>query len=124
MRPGALTHAKPIRQWRQQWPTVYEELLDKLESQWPEGRGIREFIRVLRLSEEHPPELIEKAVEQALSYGCVHADGVLLCLRQLSQTEPQPPSLDLSDRPKLQSIGNQTLDLDRYNQLLGGGACL
>jgi hypothetical protein len=119
-RPGALAHAKPIRQWRQQWPAVYETLLAKLEAQWPEGRGVREFVRVLRLHEAHPPELIEKAVEQALSYGCVHADGVRLCLRQLGHSEPLPVSLDLSDHPKLQSIGHQAPNLERYNQLLGG----
>jgi transposase len=124
MRPGALAHAKPIRQWRPQWPAVYEELLTKLEVQWPEGQGIREFVRVLRLHEEHPPDLIEKAVAQALTYGCAHLDGVLLCLRQLSQAEPQPVSLDLSNHPQLQSIGNQVLDLERYNQLLGGVSCL
>jgi hypothetical protein len=78
---------------------------------------------VLRLHEEHPPELIEKAVEQALSYGCLHADGVRLCLRQLSQTEPLPVSLDLSEHPQLQSIGHQAPNLERYNQLLGGPSC-
>jgi len=124
IRPGALAHAKPIRQWRQQWPAVYETLLAKLEAQWPDGRGIREFIRVLRFHEKHPPDLIEKAIEQALSYGCVHTDGVLLCLRQLSQTsEPLPDSLDLSRHPQLQSIGNQAPNLERYNQLLGGLSC-
>jgi transposase len=123
IRPGALAHAKPIRQWRQQWPVVYETLLTKLETQWPDGRGIREFIRVLRFHEKHPADLIEKAVEQALNYGCVHADGVLLCLRQLSQTEPLPDRLDLSRHPQLQNIGNQAPNLEHYNQLLGGSSC-
>ncbi len=122
-RPGALAHAKPIRQWRQEWPVVYEQLLSKLEAQWPEGRGIREFVRILRLHQEHSPALIEQAVTQALSYGCAHADGVTLCLHQLSQTDPPPSSLDLSKQPKLQNIGTQAVNLEHYNQLLGGASC-
>lgn len=122
-RPGALAHAKPIRQWRSAWPPIYEELLTKLQAQWPDGRGLREFVRVLRLHEAHPPDLIAQAVEQALSYGCAHLDGVTLCLRQLSQPEPQPVSLDLTDHPKLRTIGTQTPNLAAYNQLLGGASC-
>lgn len=122
-RPGALAHAKPIRQWRQHWPPVYEELLAKLQAQWPEGRGIREFVRILRLHQDHPANLIEQAVGQALSYGSAHLAGVTLCLRQLSQPDFQPVSLDLTDHPKLQSIGTQPPDLAAYNRLLGGGPC-
>ena len=81
-RPGAFYHAKPLRQWRQQWPPGYEQLLAQLQQQWPEGRGLREFIRILRLHQDHPAELIDHAIDQALAYGCVHADGVLLCLHQ------------------------------------------
>jgi transposase len=122
-RPGALAHAKPIRQWRQHWPPIYEELLAQLQNQWSDGRGVREFIRILRLHEDHPADLIEQAVGQALSYGCPHAAGVSLCLRQLSQPEHQPTSLDLTDHPKLQTIGSQTVNLECYNQLLGGASC-
>jgi len=81
-RPGAFDHAKPIRRWRESWPPAYERLLARLREQWPDGKGVQEFVRILRLHEEHPADLILQAVEQALAYGCAHLDGVKLCLRR------------------------------------------
>jgi transposase len=120
-RPGALNHAKPIRQWRATWPAVYEQLLAELQRRQPEGQGVRQFIRVLHLHRHHPAEVVEQAVSRALEYHCPHADGVELCLRQLLQPEPVPLSLDLSQHPKLQQVGQQPVSLSRYNQLLSGG---
>jgi hypothetical protein len=124
-RPGALEHAKPIRQWRAGWPVVYDQLQRHLQRQWPDGRGVREFIRILQLHRQHPAEVVEQAVSQALLYNCAHADGVELCLRQLLQPEPAWPRLDLSDHPNLAGFGQQALDLTRYDQLLdtGGAPC-
>ncbi len=119
-RPGALNHAKPIRQWRATWPAVYEQLLAELQRRQPEGGGVRQFIRVLQLHRHYPADLVEQAVTRALAYQCPHADGVELCLRQLLQPEPAPVSLDLSHQPKLQQVGQQPLSLSRYNQLLSG----
>jgi transposase len=61
-RPGAFDHAKPIRRWREHWPAVYERLLARLREQWPEGKGVQEFVRILRLHEEHSADLIVQAV--------------------------------------------------------------
>lgn len=119
-RPGAFHYAKPIRQWRSSWPAVYEQLLAELQQQQPGGTGVRQFIRVLQWHQHYPAELIERAVAQALTYHCPHADGVELCLRQLLQPEPAPVSLDLSHKPHLQEIGQQPVRLKAYNQLLGG----
>ena len=83
-----------------------------------EGRGVKEFVRVLRLHQEYAAPLIEQAVQLALSYGCVHFDGVSQCLHQL-QLPPVPlPLLDLSDKPHLAAVGTQPVDLHRYEQLL------
>ena len=57
----------------------------------------------------------------ALQYHCPHVDGVELCLRQLLQPEPPSVSLDLSDQPHLQQVGQQPVALTPYNQLLTGG---
>lgn len=122
-RPGAFHHAKPIRQWRQQWPPLYEQLLAHLQNEWPGSRGLREFIRILRLHQSHAADLVEKAIRQALEYGCVHKDGVLLCLHQLQQPQLSLPTLDLSQHPQLQSLGTQAINLEAYNQLLGGETC-
>jgi transposase len=120
-RPGAFAYAKPIRQWREKWPAVYEQLLAQLQLKWPDGRGVREFIRILHLHQHYPADLIEQAVRQALSYQCGHADGVQLCLRQLLEPEQPPVSLDLSQQPHLANLGQQPTSLTAYDQLLGGG---
>ena len=120
-RPGALNHAKPLRQWRSRWPAVYERLLTELRQRQPGGAGIRQFIRVLQLHQQYPAELIEQAITQAVQYQCFNADGVELCLRQLLHPEPAPLSLDLSDNPKLLKVGQQPVVLSRYNKLLTGG---
>jgi transposase len=117
-RPGAFDHAKPIRRWRESWPPVYERLLTRLREQWPDGKGVQEFVRILRLHEEHPAEMIVQAVEQALAYGCAHLDGVKLCLRQLVEPESLMSAIDLSAWPELVEVGNQALDLSRYDELL------
>jgi transposase len=122
-RPGALHHAKPIRQWRAQWPPIYEQLLTHLTEHWPEGQGLREFIRILALHQHHAAELIAQAITDAFVYGCVHLDGIALCLRLRQETQAMPASLDLTDRPALATIGHQPAELSRYDQLLGDPSC-
>jgi len=117
-RPGAFEHAKPIRRWREEWPPVYERFLRRLQEQDLNGHSIREFVRVLKLHRDHPAALVEKAVKQALEYGCTRADGVELCLRQLVNPDTPVPALSLSDLPTWAMVGEQPPDLTRYDQLL------
>ena len=121
-RPGAFDHAKPIRRWRETWPPIYETLLSRLREQWPDGRGVREFVRILNLHREHPAEMVQQAVEQALQYGCPHTDGVTLCLHQLTKPEPVVLSLDMSDHPELLTVATEAPNLACYDQLLAGRA--
>jgi len=121
-RPGAFDYAKPIRRWRETWPPVYETLLQRLREQWPDGRGVREFVRILDLHRQHPAELVHRAVEQALAHGCPHADGVTLYLHQIAEPESLAPSLDLSDHPELLSVATDAPDLGCYDRLLPGRA--
>jgi len=104
-------------------PPVYEQLLSRLRAKWEGSRGIREFLRVLKLHSEYPAQTVHQAVTLALEYGCVHADGVLLCLNQLMNPEIAIPPLDLADHPgleqKLTEVRCQSVDLHRYEQLLG-----
>jgi transposase len=119
-RPGAFRHAKPMRRWRETWPPAYERLLARLQAEQTDGRGVREFVRILRLHEQHSAGLVEQAVTQALDYGCIHADGVALCLRQIQQPATAVPALDLAAHPRL---GSEIAppDLRRYEQLLAAG---
>ena len=120
-RPGAFDHAVPIRRWRKKWPASYEQLLQELRESKPNGGGIREFLAILKLHQEHPPKRVERAVQSALELGAISLDGVQLCLRQLLNPHIQPEPLDLSAHPQLTSFGNQPVDLGQYDRLLQGG---
>jgi transposase len=117
-RPGAFEHAKPVRRWREKWPPVYERFLERLQQQELNGQSIREFVRVLKLHRDHPAELVEQAVKQALEYGCIRADGVELCLRQLLNPDTPVSALSLVDLPTWAMVGEQPPDLNCYDQLL------
>jgi hypothetical protein len=118
-RPGAFEHAKPIRRWRKEWPPAYECLLEQLRVESNNGQGVREFVRILNLHKEHPAELVAQAIEQALEYGCTHADGVTLCLHQLlAQERPVVPSLSWTDPPPWATVGEKLPDLACYDRLL------
>jgi len=118
-RPGAFEYAKPLKRWREDWPPVYHQMLTRLKQKWPEGRGIKEFIAILKLHQSHPAALVEEAIRQALEWGCVHFDGVSHCLSHKGQpVQMTLPLLDLSGRPELALVGSQPLDLGGYDQLL------
>jgi transposase len=119
-RPGAFQHAKPLRRWRETWPPAYERLLAQLQAEEADGQSVRAFVRVLKLHEKYPASLVEQAVRQALAYGCIHADGVELCVRQILHPEAPPLALDLAGHPRLGSH-LEPPDLQRYDQLLGAG---
>lgn len=118
-RPGAFEHATPMRQWRAQWPPIYETLLAHLQQQWPDGRGVREFLAILQLHQHHSIEQVEQAIQQALVHQCAHAAGVQLCLTQGLSPVSTTPVLDLQTHPHLLGIGEQTVNLAQYDALLG-----
>ena len=119
-RPGAFNHAKPLRQWRSQWPVVYEELLAHLQEKWPDGRGVREFIAILYLHREHAQPILAQAIEWVLTYRCAHLDGIKLRLTQLALAEPSFTQVDLGHYPHLQQIGQQVVSTQAYDLLMGG----
>ena len=122
-RPGAFEHAKPLRQWRAQWPAPYETLLAALKADaQSESQAIRAFVSVLGLHQEHPAELVQQAIEMALADGIPHPQGVLFCLHKGQDATPSLPTLSLDDWPQLAEVGRQPLHLDQYNQLLSGVA--
>jgi transposase len=116
-RPGAFEYALPMRQWRQKWTPEYEKMLDLLRKSKPDGSGVREFVAILKLHRNHPAEMVDCAVKQALDLGASHLDGVQLCLRQILFPQESPPALVL-DHPKLVAVGSQPIRLEQYNQLL------
>jgi len=117
-RPGAFEHAKPLRYWRKYWPKDYDRLLEAMRSRSPEGRGVKEFISVLKLHRDHPTDEVEQAVHAALELGAASLDGVMLCLRQLQHTQSQPSSLEADRFASLAAFGNQPVNLQQYDRLV------
>lgn len=119
-RPGAAEHAKPLRQLRAQWSPVYEQLWQTLKAQCPPDTSFfPEFAGILKLGNGHPTALFEQAITQALAHGCPHFDGVRLCLHQLEHPDIAIVPLDLTAHPHLAAVGQQPMDLQAYEQLLG-----
>jgi hypothetical protein len=87
-RPGAWDQAKPIQEWRQQWPRVYERY-DALREPLSRSQATREFVHVLQLHEDYPEQIIAQALEEALTGHCYSADGV----KQLVLRLIEPPRL-------------------------------
>ncbi len=91
-RPGAFQEARPIRQWRQNWPPALERLLARFQESQGETAGIKDFINVLLLYREHPAEAIRVAVELALENHLSSSQGVKHLLLQ-GQAGPEFASL-------------------------------
>ncbi len=117
-RPGAFDHAKPIRRWRKNWPAEYHQLLAELRMRWPDGRGVQEFITILKLHQEYPPDQVVQAIQAALAMGVPHLDGIRLCLRQIQNPEIKPLKLDDAHFVQLREYGNQPVNLQQYDRLL------
>ena len=75
-RPGAWDHAKPIQEWRQSWPVVYDRYLASLQEHLTASQATREFVRILRLHEDYSEAIITQALEKALECHCYSFDGV------------------------------------------------
>ncbi|HEY4388410.1 MAG TPA: hypothetical protein VGN34_28495 [Ktedonobacteraceae bacterium] len=114
-RPGAFDHALPLKKWKKQWPQCYQEMLVKLREKWPEGRGVKEFVGILALHQRYPARVVEMGVKQALTYGCVHVDGVLLCIYQLLGREEGKEKEMPGAR---EESGGQPIDLTRYEEVV------
>jgi transposase len=75
-RPGAFQEARPMRQWRQNWPPALERLLARFQASQGETAGIKDFVNVLLLYREHPAAVIQAAVELALEHQISSSAGV------------------------------------------------
>jgi transposase len=118
-RPGAWEQAKPIQEWRQNWPEVYDLYLAALRERLSTSQATREFVRVLRLHEDYPEAMITQALEEALSGHCYSADGVKQIVLRL--TEPPCPAKPLEEAQQLfPDVGPvRWPEPDQFDRLLG-----
>jgi len=102
-RPLSFNSARPIREWRKQWPDSLHRLLARFCDAQGETRGIKDFISVLMLYQDHKPDDIEAAVELAVEKNISASDGVchLLIFANEAGNATQPlagwPSLSPPD---------------------------
>ena len=122
-RPGAWNNAKPIQQWRQSWPGVYDLYLSALQERLPDRQATREFVRILRLHEEYSETVITQALQKALECHCYSADGVKQLVMGFTESYgANRPAIALEEESvAVSSVGIQSVawpEVSEYNHLL------
>ena len=120
-KPMAFESARPIRQWRQQWPASYERLLALLRRKNGQSRGTKLFIKVLLLLKRYSEEKVNHAIELALQMGFSDAASIELLIERWQHPAKKIAPLELGDVPKLAGYQVERPDLNRYGALLKGG---
>jgi len=105
-KPGALDHARPLQGWTLQ--ECFEHLRRRLEAEYEQGGGTREYIRVLRLLEKHPLPALRRAVEKGLSMGALQRDAIAQFL--YPQEEWRTTRFTLDGQPPLRLPNSSEID--------------
>ncbi|MCP5088194.1 MAG: IS21 family transposase [Rhodobacteraceae bacterium] len=119
-RPRAFERARPLRQWRETWPPVFETYWTVLKERFPDHQGTGVFIRILQLCTDYAEETLAEALEMALVCHCYNYDGVRELVRRVAEPA-RPEPADLSSHPTLARVRVPPPDLGRFNQLLSAG---
>jgi len=121
-KPGAFEAARPIRQWRTQWPEDLERLLTRFRKRQGESQGTKEFLCVLMLYQEHGKDEVNRVVKWALDLGLAEAASVKTLLE--SSREPSHCHADLTEAQLPARLRRnsgqwvQPVDVTVYNRLL------
>jgi len=117
-KPGALDYSLPLNGLK--LPECFETLRRRLESEFEtEGGGTREYIRVLRLLEEHPLVAVQRAVEKALRIRAHRREAVSHFLHPHATFSP--PTFRLDGRAHLAGVRVAPPDISAYRALLSEG---
>jgi len=120
-KPGALDHARPLADLN--LPACFDTLRRRLVAEeQKQGDGSREFIRVLRLLEEHPMTRLAQAVQKALGINAHSRDAIAQFL--IPAPPWQPGTFLLDGHPHLRQITVNKPDLSAYQILLSKGGSL
>ena len=115
-KPGALDFSRPMEEW--ELPSCFDLLRRRLESDIDGNKGVREYIKVLRLLETATVPQLAGAVEQALAIGATGVDAIRLILEHRRQASIALFSLD--GHPHLKSVRVPGVDLAGYQGLTEG----
>jgi transposase len=119
-KPGSLDHARPLADLR--LPACFDTLRRRLRvEEAREGEGSREFIRVLRLLEDHPLPQLGQAVEKALLIRAHSRDAIAQFL--IPRPSWRQGAFLLDGREHLRYVKVEAPDIAAYRSLLseGGG---
>jgi hypothetical protein len=75
-RPQSFKSARPIQQWRKEWPSSLEALLERFCQKQGENKGIKEFISVLMLYKDNDADDVNAAVELGLTSKISSSEGI------------------------------------------------
>jgi hypothetical protein len=114
-KPGGFDHARPLEDW--DLPVCFGILRRRLEAE-QDGRGTREFIKVLRLLESHSLTALKHAVQRGLEMGTTSADALQLIVEY--QQERPVGMFCLDGRPLLKLVRVAQTDVSAYQTLMGG----
>jgi hypothetical protein len=110
-RPGAFASARPIREWRKDWPDTLERLFATFVEKQGETAGTRDFISVLMLYRDHAAVDVHAAAELAMGSGVGSSAAVR---HLLMHSHPEPEIERLKGWP-----ATTPPDLSVYGQLGG-----
>ena len=110
-RPMSFNSARPIRQWRKNWPKSLHRLLARFCEAQGETKGIKDFISVLMLYSDYPAEDIEAAVTLTLKNKLSSSEAVRHLLVYMNN-DSTPDIAPLSNWKSLPSP-----DISIYRQL-------
>src|SRR6266851_5615514 len=119
-RPAALDHANVFRRW--QLPAVFSELREALEKQHGPSRGVKHFVRVLQLLEEHAIDQVQRVIETSRCEAGYGVEAILLRVRRGSAEATPAPTLENAEQPAaVRGIVVPPPNLSQFNQFLSIG---
>jgi hypothetical protein len=120
-KPGSLDYALPLADL--ELPACFETFHRRLiAGQEKQGDGTREFIRVLRLLEDHPMEKLRKAVEKALLIRAHSRDAVAQFL--IPQFSWTGTTFFIGEQKHLRLVTVTKPDISAYRLLLSNGGAI
>ncbi len=112
-KPGAMDHARPLDGW--QLPECFHVLRRRLENELG-GKGVREYISVLRLMEKHTSAKVAEAVRKGLRNNILKRDAIAQYLFPCEEWRETKFSLD--GREHLRCVKVARTDVSGYGTLL------